>query len=333
MNHLSIVRPVFLAGLLLLAACTKYPPAATANLTQLTLQQFIATDTSLHLYHLALIRAGMETDSTFAGGGPYTIFAGQDTAFLKAGLDSAVLSSMDTATLRGILQYGIVGGLISSQDLTGFYTEPVTTLNPLYEPMLTKNYYGIFLDGIPPVKANIQLGDGVMQETGRLLLPPTGTLLQEIDSLPELSFLAAAIHKNAYLMKVYSTPHPTALNQNNTTLYGITLLAPVNGAFQALGFPDTVSVQEADSTYMVGRLLSYTGAGTYYTSEFMGGTGSLTLYSDLSPIGAGWTILPDGFTFQSNANVLDTVRIIKPDITATNGVIQEINYMLFPPNQ
>lgn len=321
-----MIRYSFLLLVVCLASCTKYTPVPTAGTTKPGVLQYIASDTSLHLYNLAMERSGLDTDGTFTTGGPFTLFAPQDSAFLQYGLDSAALVRMDTGTLRHILQYGIVNGRISSQDLTGFYTEPVICQNPWFEPTVTKNYYGIFINGDPAVRANIELGDGVVQELGRVFIPPTGTLLGEIDSLPELSFLASALHRNARLRKVLDTIYFN--DYSGTPVTGMTMLAPVNNAFQVFGFPDTASMQAADSAYMDQLITNYIYQGSHYTSEFMGGyqfgggaAGQLT---------GTFVLLVDGMTFQSYANVLHTVHIIKPNITATNGILDELDYVLIP---
>lgn len=334
------MRRYYIIGLVILlgTGCTKYPKPAGVAGSQLQLLQYAAQDTNLTLYEMALQRAGMTTDSTFSSGGPYTVFAAQDSAFLQQGMTAAVIKAFDTAALRSILEYSIINGRTSDQDLTGFYTEQVTSLNPLYEPTLTKNYYGIFLNGAPVVKPDIELGDGVMQETGHLILPPTGNLMQEVDSLPELSFFAAALHKNAFLRSFLLMPNPTAPDYNTGGSYfGITLLAPTNSAFMDFGFADTLAVQAADSAYMEHLLGAYIYAGAHYTSEFLGGAifggGSLPnfppLYYQANFGQPGiFSVEANGMTFQSTANVLYTVQIIKPDITATNGVMQELNNIL-----
>ena len=324
-----------LSGLLLLgmSSCSKHNNPGTAPMY--TCLQYIHQDTALSLYALALQRAGMTTDSTFTSGGPFTLFAPQDSAFIQAGLTQPVINSMNTSRLRSMLQYGILQGRISAQDLTGAYTEQVTSYNPAYQPTLTKNYYGIFLNGVPAVKTDNNLGDGVIQETGRMVIPPTGTLLQEVDSLPELSFLACALRRNAFLRKGLQLANPFFDNDvNQIAYYGITLLAPTNSAFQTFGFADTTAIAVADSAYMTQLLGAYLFAGTFYTSDFKGGVEFVSGIYPYLPIsfGGSFALLPDGITFASSANIAHTVQIIKPDVVATNGVLDEINYILIPSN-
>lgn len=316
--------------------CTKHNNPATAPLQ--TVLQYIQGDSSLSLYNLALQRSGLLTDSAFNNGGPYTFFVPQNTAFIEAGFTQSVVNSMDTSRLKGILQFGIIQGRISAQDLSGFYTEPVTSLNPVYEPLLTKNYFGTFLNGVPSIQTDNNLGDGIIQETNRMILPPTGTLMQEIDTMPELSFLAAALHKNAFLRGALQLDSPATYNYNTQTyLYGITLLAPTNGAFQAFGYADTVAVQQADSATMMTLLQAFFFQGVLYSGDFKGGfvfnggNGYPGVFPYNSIFYSGlYYLLTDGITFVSSATLSHVPQIIKPDVAGTNGVLHEINYMVLP---
>ncbi|TDW97241.1 fasciclin domain-containing protein [Dinghuibacter silviterrae] len=316
--------------LLLASSCTKYPAPKGDLGPELTLSQYTAQDTNFRLYNLALQRSGMATDTTFASGGPYTIYVPMNGAMQGAGFNQQTLATYDTARLRGILEYGILNGRLSGASLTGTYSETVTCLNPLFQPELTKNYYGIFLDGVPVVKPDIPVSEGVIQATDRMVLPPTGTLMQEIDSLPELTIFGAAVRHIARFRNLLENPAPVKNNGNGTNFYGITLLAPNNSAFKDFGFPDTASIQQADSNYMYNLLYVYFFPGEYYTSDFKGGITFGGPYFNYSGNGALFSIEADGITFQSAANVQYTVQIVKPDISATNGVIHELNYILFP---
>lgn len=301
-----------LMPLIFLASCKK-DKTEKFNKAQLTVFQYISTNKQLSIYQAALKRAGLYNAETFSNGGPFTVFAPVDSAFISAGITLDSINKYDPQTLAQVLKYGIVNGRISSTSLVGLYSEDVTTLNMLYKPTITKNYYGIFFNGVPLVAGgSADLNDGVVQELQKTSFPPVGTILDVIKKAPDLTMLAAAI-KALNLETKFST-----IGVNSTYW---TLLAPNDNAFKKFGYPDTASIYADPSKLsLVLQVSTLGGQQRLFTSSFLGG---------YAIGGKQFYVEPDGITIESIGNTGST-HIIRSNIMATNGVVQEVDQVLTP---
>ena len=331
------------------SSCVKSHPVVNPAVPSVL--EYIAQEPSLSLLDTAVGITSLDT--AMSSGGPYTFFAPSDSAFLAVGLTADSLRRMDHVQLLHLLEYNVVQGRVSSAALPGFLKQQFTCLNAQYSPFITKNYYGIFLNGIPVTKGDIELGDGVVQVTSRVAVPPVGSQLDAMDREPDLHFMAALVRNVQVIGVLVADPNPynvnagtTSINTNGgTPIYGNTLLAPTDSAFMAYGYPDTTSLID-DSVAMIvgGYCPSCQGSyvtpimGTYlfkgfdFTSDFMGqiqienGNTNTVSGVQFRYTGVGLYTSLDGFSFTGSGIAQgNPVRIIKPDIIATNGVIQKIN--------
>jgi uncharacterized surface protein with fasciclin (FAS1) repeats len=310
--------------------------------------EYIAKEPSLSLLNTAI--GITRLDTVMSSGGPFTFFTPNDPAFLAAGLTADSIKRMDPHVLLNILRYNVVNGRLSSNDVPGFLKQQFTGLHPLYSPFITKNYYGIFLNGIPVAKGNITLGDGIVNITTRLAIPPAGSQLEVINQEKDLTFFAALVRNVHTLNVLVADPNPNSsyLGTSNatprqTSSFGNTLLAPTDSAFRAYGYQDTTALIN-DSLNVVNGWYCYTCTtfqqlpllqyyilnGFNFTSDLKG---PFPIGNNNTPTGVTFrygsgslaTTL-DGFSFTGNGIPQDNpVRIIKPDIIATNGVVQKIN--------
>jgi uncharacterized surface protein with fasciclin (FAS1) repeats len=161
-NQWYIAITMFFLSLFFVTSCKK-ENTEQFNKPQQTVFQYISTNKNLSLYQAALKRAGMYNAETFSTGGPFTVFAPVDSAFISAGLTLDSINKYNPQALALVLKYNIAYGKISSTSLVGFYAQDVPSQNPTYKPRITKNYYGIFFDGIPLVAgSSVDLGDGAL---------------------------------------------------------------------------------------------------------------------------------------------------------------------------
>ena len=272
---------VLWAGLFLMivASCRKEQYAATDALP--TLQQYIGQDTSLSLFQLALERSGLDT--VLSGGGPYTIFAPENSAFLKAGLSADKINGYDRQQLFDMIGYQVVIGRIGSATLQGFTSDSAVTLNKYYQPIVTLNYYGLFINGIAVTQGNIALADGILHKIGQIASPPTGDLLRVLDSLPDTKMAAYIFNQSPGLRAFITNPAAVFANNNVSTQDGAfsiesattnnscTLLVPSDAAFQAYGFNTPADLAALDSVTRTNLILNGILFGTFFTSDFIGG--------------------------------------------------------------
>ena len=305
---------------ILFSACKKDQELSTTD--RPSVSQYIAGDPQLSLWQTAVNRCKL--DSVLSAGGPYTFFCPVDSAFISAGLTADSIGRYDPDSLRSLLKYHILSGKFSSQDIIGFVRASVTSLNPNFKPYISKNYFGIFLNGIGVTEGDLEMGDGVIQKIGRVAFPPKQTLQQLIDSLPELSYFSAVIKRVPNFTTLLSQLQP-AHSDELGSLPGLTVLAPTNAAFQASTiYPTLDAINQADPNMLLSTMEFYFLNGFRFTSDFMGGYIPGHAQVELGN-GGSYKIAQDGITIIPNYPVGVSPRIVKPDQLCTDGVVQEVS--------
>jgi uncharacterized surface protein with fasciclin (FAS1) repeats len=333
----KIVKYGWMMGLIGMISCFKRNE--NINQPRLSILQFVAQTPSLSLLNTAIQR--VQLDTAMSSGGPFTFFAPSDSAFLSAGLTLDSINRMDVHHLLQILEYQVVNGRISATDLPGFLKQQFTSLHPLYQPFITKNYYGIFINGIGVTDGDHETGDGIVQITGRVAFPPAGSQLQVLATHPDLTFFTALVNHVSVLNQLMADPNPysTAVglssNPLSTPVFGNTMLVPTDSAFRAYGYADSTalyndSINVVYLGYSNPPLLSlYLFTGFIFTSDLKGQfpIGASNVIAWRNSGGNGYLVTSlDGMSFTGvGIAPASPVKIIGPDIMATNGVIQKIN--------
>jgi uncharacterized surface protein with fasciclin (FAS1) repeats len=162
------MRPSFsviavLAGLLALAAC------ATAEPPLPDLRASVAASSSYKTLLAAIRQGGLI--GTLESQGPYTLFAPTDAAFdaLPPGIERKLFAPENKDELAQVLRYHLVSGRLTSADLKGKISTPVTLEGGRLQ-----------IDGIGPeievddaqiVQPDALASNGVMHGIDRVLLP------------------------------------------------------------------------------------------------------------------------------------------------------------------
>ncbi|MGN7722391.1 fasciclin domain-containing protein [Chitinophaga sp. 22620] len=338
MLHSKIQAFIFVAAAtMIITACSEkegtISPAGRANVS---FREYIAGESNTTIFNAAFRRSGLEQDSAYLSGGPYTFFVPVDSAFTAQAMPLEVVNAMDKTKLLEILKYMTVKGRVSSSTLAGFFRQSATTLTDR-RPILTKNYYGIFFNGIAMKEANINLGDAVVHKMNRLALPPKDSVLALIAGTPELSIFSAIITRS--LNSGYEPHYGDVRNMFRTN--GKTIFAPTNQAFINYGIPSVEYVKNIADTQMLASLVKtqvYTGsyaidpdlatdnsAFSCTVSDFKGGfmlKGLGRIYMVLYP-----SVREDGLTIMTAVNNPNP-RIVKTDLLAADGVVQEVDQVL-----
>jgi uncharacterized surface protein with fasciclin (FAS1) repeats len=312
----------------------------TANILQTsnnyqTILQYIAQAPQLTILNAAVARCHLDT--VFSSGGPFTFFCPSDSAFEAAGLTMDKINTYSPDALSLLLQYNMLTGKFSSADLVGFLTEQVSSVDTACKPFIVKNYYGLFINGIQ-VNSEVELGDGVVLNIGSVNFVPTQTVLQILDSLPELSFFAAMANQVPQFQGVYGNPNGPAQPYHLGSEPGFTVFASTNTAFMAAGYPSLDSVRQTDPGTLSNAFAGITLNGFKFTPDFLGGfeinennintqgeflqSGSFAIAKD------GLTLLVGYPTSASGGPSQVPPHIIRANILATNGVIQEIDQVV-----
>ncbi|PUZ29400.1 hypothetical protein DCC81_08110 [Chitinophaga parva] len=328
MRKIYILLAVFVG---MLTACNKDDHALVVT-AKPTLFEYVNTDPQLTLFRAACQRAGMLNDSTFATAGPYTLFAPLDSAMQAAGLTTEKIGSMAPATLAGIVQYHIVQGKLGSDNLVGFYSQYVHCQHPRYQPLVTKNYYGIFINGIAVVQGNIPAGDGIIHKINRVALPPTGTMTDFINNAPDLTMFAATLRilgVDGYL----AMPDPVDQVRKASQFLAdstMTVLAPTDAAFRTYGYADTNALKQVDPEQIHHIFDYYFNLNTVFSAAMKGGMiWGIPWFNLQSARERHFRVLADGFTITADGNITP-IHIIRADNVANNGVVHVVDQVIVP---
>lgn len=351
-------------ALLLIAAGSCRKDQYPATPAQSTLTRYIRQDTGLSLFRAALTRAGL--DSILASGGPYTVFAPVNGAFNAAGLGIDRINGYDPQVLRSILGFHILPGRIGSATVTGFISDSMQCLDSLVKPIITQNYYGLFMNGIKVTQGNITLGDGVLHKIGALSFPPTGTLIQTLDSLPYTSMAAYIFHHSPGLLQFALNPaglfQPSVQGKasyntwyNGQVFGSVTLLIPDDDAFRKYGYNSIADLAALDTVSRTNLLYSGFLFGSFFTADFVGGrwvgnnsanntsmpplpcfNGRMSYYDgaqnndyQIFITSGGYEFGNDGLSIYASGTVTPP-KIIHPNVLATNGVLHILDQILTP---
>ena len=173
------------------------------------------------------------------------------------------------------------------------------------------------MNGVRVTTPNLKADNGLIHVVERVLIAPTQSLLQLIQSNSDLSFLLAAANRAAQA-------NPTLGNALSSPLSTYTLLAPSNAAFMAAGFTSTASFSAADPTTLANILLYHVLPGRIFSNNFTSGT--LTTLSTK-------TIKVDvnnGVKITGNKNSGQPATLTQTNLLATNGIVHIVDRVLMP---
>jgi uncharacterized surface protein with fasciclin (FAS1) repeats len=194
---LKLIKTPALSALLLLLAlitgCQKsmeYFPKG-GNTSKKTIAQIVNMSEDYKLLKLALSRTGLLDDLNTKG--PFTVFAPDNKAFAAAGLpDASAIAKIDKETLKSILLYHVIGSAIPAGNIPVADNTPVKTLNGK-DVFVTKKDGKVCVNGAMVVMADIMASNGVIHAVNKVLIPPTGTIVDLAAGNPDFSLLVEAV--------------------------------------------------------------------------------------------------------------------------------------------
>jgi uncharacterized surface protein with fasciclin (FAS1) repeats len=340
----SIIWIACLAGLGLVSCDKEKESLAPANISLL---ESIQQDPQLSLFYVALQRSGLDT--VISDGGPYTVFAPADSALKNAGFTREKIEGYDRHSLKELIGYNIINGRISSDVLVGYIADTMTSLSGKYDPVVSQNYYGTFINGIKVTQGNKSLANGVLHVTEKLATPPTANLLETINKMPNLSMAAYIINK-VWTLKIFAE-NPAFITGKmfgrESAYSSVTLLIPDNAAFQSYGYAAVDDLKGLDSLQLIQLMKADIMYRSYFTADFMGGKSIISAYGApyYSTLASGYCaqydysmrslslstfqIGRDGLTLYGNSVAL-APRIKESNILAHNGVLHIIDRVFVP---
>ena len=251
--------------------------------------------------------------NTLATGGPFTVFAPTNQAFMDL-LESTPynsLSDIPVDLLTQILLYHVVDGYAFSNQLANGF---VPTLNGAAVNVNLDMAPMVYINDSKVLIPNVQATNGVVHAIDKVLLPPTMNLVGTAASYaPEFSVLLAAATK-AGLADVL---------MGNGPYEQLTVFAPTNQAF--INFLNVADVDAAIAAVnglpadaLAPILLYHVVEGRVYSSDLSSGM---------------VTTLNGDFNLDLNTLSINGSAMLIPsllNVQATNGVIHVINAVLVP---
>jgi uncharacterized surface protein with fasciclin (FAS1) repeats len=312
------ILPLMLIFIALTMGCQKameYFPKGGGNTERKTIAQIVSMSDDFKLLKLALAKTGLLHDLNTKG--PYTVFAPDNKAFAAAGLpDAEAIHKIDKETLKSILLYHVVGSKILAGQVPTADNTPVKTLNGK-EIFVTKKEGKICINGVMVVMADIVASNGVIHVIDKVLMPPTGTIVDLAAGNPNFSLLVEAV-------KWASTGDINVLEILNGT-GPLTVFAPTNAAFSAAGLGDADKIKSLAPNALAGILAYHVIAARVFSCNLVEGSSPATLNGQTVGIS-----LTRGPQVTGNGNGGNPSNIIITDLVTNNGVVHVIDRVLLP---
>lgn len=306
-----------LAGIaLLLSACAKEQVNKEVNNGKQTCIEYIASDPELTCFRAALDRIGLAGDAAYIKKGPFSFFASTDAAFARAGINVQAINNYDKDSLKKIIYGQILSGRLGSATVAGFYKLNALCLDSTFKPVLSRNYYGLFLNGTRTLLST-DLGDGVVHKMENVIFPGTSNLWETVKANKDLSMLAAAIERSVPLPGQpsfrlnYKMILETGLLESGWI--ASTVLCPTDAAFHKLGYKNTADIQQLSDEAIGTLLRMHIIQGYFFTSDyFMSGA-----------------LIPGSPVLKVGSNIIYP-KIIQANIKASNGVAHLVDQVILP---
>lgn len=291
---LSLVAAIF--GVFMFISCKTEEAPKAKNIVETAL-----ADPQFTTLVAALQKA--ELTGTLSGPGPFTVFAPNNAAFVKAGVTD--LSKISKEDLSKILLDHVLGAnVLAANVMSGKATTAGT--RDIY---LSKNASGVFINGkIKVTTADVPTANGTIHIIDDVIMQPTQNIVQIAMANPNFKTLVSLV---------------TQADLGATLSGGAyTVFAPTDAAFTELF--KTVDPATLTKKQISDILLYHVLPGRVFSTDLVNGasvqtalmTGKVTI--DLSS-GAG---------IKATAGAVS--KVSSADLLATNGVIHVIDKVLIP---
>jgi uncharacterized surface protein with fasciclin (FAS1) repeats len=300
---------------------TPPPPPPTPLVS---IAAYVTADTSFSILLAAVSKAGLA--STLSAAGTYTIFAPTNNAFRAAGITTAAIGTLDSATVKAIILYHALGATVQASGVPA--SDTVKTLNGK-NLFASSNANGVFLNGVKVITPNVAVSNGVIHVIGSVLTPPTKTIAAIViekasaATSPEFTLLLKAVLKSGLA---------GALSGANK----YTVFAPTDAAFTAAGLT-AAAIASTDTAGVRKIVLAHVlGTNVFASDLISGGTANTAnplavitpqqkLIIGLPP--AGPNVKIDG-SANAASNIITATSGATFNIVATNGVVHVIDKVL-----
>lgn len=289
-----------------IAACKKAAPPKPIPITPL--QTLVNSDTSLTLFHDMLLQAN---DAVLLKDTSAILLIPTNAVLRQAGYTQTIIDSTSAYLLDRILRYQYVLTTIAPD--SGVYTAYPTALGAsLY---IQKDSAGQLLLNGNTTMANtaIPVGKALVYYLNGILPAVADSLPALLQSDSTLSFFAEAVLRT----NVYDS----ALLSGS-----FTILAPVNAAFQALGYDSVSAIDSANIDSLILLVEGQVLKGTYFTNNFPSPGPVFDLIGNPVTIGRSG----GGLQFSATGNPVPVNWLSGNQVAGTTTVIHRTDAILSP---
>ena len=253
-----------------------------------------------------LTKAGLV--DTLATGGPFTVFAPTDEAFSKVPQATLDALAQNPDQLKAVLLYHVVPGKLTAADVVKLNSVKTLEGNSLSIKVVDGSVY---VDQAKVTTPDVTASNGVIHVIDSVLIPkaapaePAKNIVQTAVAAGQFKTLASLLTK-AGLAGTLQGKGP------------FTVFAPTDAAFAKVP-KSTLAALAKDKAKLRAVLLYHVAKGKLTSSQVVKLKSVKTLQGGrLSVKVAGGKVYVGG------------ARVVKPDVTASNGVIHVINKVLIP---
>ncbi len=271
--------------------------------------------------------------SVLTGSGPYTVFAPTNEAFdkLPAGMLDKLLSADYKTDLRQLLNYHVISGKVSSSDL-----EKLTASDSLLGESfkITRKSGSVWIDNAKVIQSDISACNGYINEIDRVLVPcdlqkrirqmtmatDKGTAGLTEGEIKNIAETAADLAELSIFYDAIKAADMTEMLSGEGTF---TVFAPTNDAWNKLSEAQFTELFEPQNKAKLQNILKMHVV-----------KGDALMEGDISKKTSVGTLGDRMINVRTRDGALtldnDKAAITKPDIQASNGVIHEIDTIIFP---
>lgn len=267
-------------------------------------------------------------DQTLKNSGTFTVFAPDDAAFANFLVNNGItgLEDIPVTELRATLLYHVLQNEVMSSSLSDGYVK-TSANNSMGESLDLYVQTGtqVTLNGrnLDMTALDLEVDNGVVHVLDEVLTLPT--IVDLADANPMFSSLVTALDQEDLVETLDASVGETG------SLAPFTVFAPTDQAFV-----DLIDANPNDGLNNISDILGLANLADILRFHVIAGTadraGDITDDADVQPINTSNTFSIDLDTTPPEISVNGTVvaRIIVTDVTATNGVIHAIDYVLLP---
>ncbi len=286
-------------------SCTKPTPPAKVVITPL--QILINSDTTLNLFHAAILQAN---DAALLGTQSVTVLAPVDSGFFASGYTIDVIDSLAAYLADGLVRYHFI--TTSPISPSPVVNGPYNTLLGIPVYLTRDSLSNVYFNGTKATLDTVNAGNAVVYKLQSPLATPYDSLDILLASDSNYSLLAEAFLQTG----LYDS-----LGSGNYTL-----LAPDNNAFINAGYTDIPTIDSSNLTVLANLLKYQVAVGLYFTNN-LSTTSSL---NSLQGESIAVSSQNGGFQFTGKSNSSPANLLVRNTLAGRNIIVHKTDELLLP---